>query len=390
MTESTTGPDAADHGYPGEVIVDLAAYRANLAVLRAHAPGVDQMAVVKADAYGHGLVPVARAAVRAGADLLGVAQLTEALTLRAAVPDVPLMTWIWAPGTDLAPALTGGLDLGVGAGWALEQTAAAARATGRTARVHLKIDTGLARAGCPATGWDDLCAAARRLERDGLVQVVGVWSHLACADEPGHPAITGQRRAFDAALGQAHRAGLRPRWEHLANSAAVLTSPALHHTLVRPGIATYGLSPSPRLGAPESFGLTPVMTLRARLTMVKQVPAGQGVSYGHTYTTPRATTLGLVPLGYSDGIPRHASGTGPVQAGGLRTTIAGRVCMDQFVVDLGPGHPARPGDVVTLFGPGPGEPTAEGWAQAAGTISYEIVTRLGGRLPRRYVGGEPS
>lgn len=389
MTECRTGPDVAGVGYPGEVIIDLDAYRANLAVLRGHARAAAQMAVVKADAYGHGLIPVARAAVQAGVDLLGVAQLSEALTVRAALPDIPLMTWIWTPGTDLSSALRAGLDLGVSDGRVLDAAAAAARATGRPATVHLKIDTGLGRAGCTPAGWNDFCAAARRLEQTGLVQVAGIWSHLACADEPGHPANTEQRAAFDTALGQAHRAGLRPRWQHLANSAALLTDPATHHTLVRPGIATFGLSPVPQLGGPEHFGLRPVMTLRARLTLVKQVGAGTGVSYGHTYRTERDTTLALVPLGYSDGIPRHASGTGPVQLAGLRTTVAGRVCMDQFVIDLGPGHPARAGDVVTLFGPEPGQPSAQDWAQAAGTITYEIVTRLGGRLPRRYVGADP-
>lgn len=385
-----TGNGASTPAYPGEAVVDLDAYRANIATLRGYADGADVMAVVKADAYGHGLLPCARAAVEAGVDLLGVAQLTEALTLATApdqaTPGVPVMTWLWNPDADLATAVSAGLQLGVSAQWSLDAVADAARSTGRTSAVHLKIDTGLARGGAAPADWDDLCRAAHRLQQDGLIDVVGVWSHPACTDEPGHPSIVAQRQAFEQALVVAARAGLDPRWRHLANSAGLLGEPSLRYTLVRAGLASYGLTPLPQLGGPDRFGLRQVMTLRARLTLVKDVPAGQGVSYGHTYVTDRATRLGLVPLGYSDGIPRHASSTGPVQAGDLRTTVAGRICMDQFVIDLGPDHPARVGDWVTLFGPGDdGEPSVQDWADAAGTISYEIVTRLGARVPRRYL-----
>jgi alanine racemase len=223
------------------------------------------------------------------------------------------------------------------------------------------------------------------LEREGLIRVTGLWSHFACADEPGHPSIQAQLDAFHEALRVAEAAGVQPEVRHMANSPATLTLPEAHFDLVRAGIAQYGLSPSPELGTPADFGLRPVMTLQAPVASVKTVPAGHGVSYGHTYVTPGRTTLALVPLGYADGIPRHASSTGPVLLGGKWRTIAGRVAMDQFVLDLG-GDAAEVGEAAILFGPGDqGEPTAEDWARACGTISYEIVTRIGGRVPRRYV-----
>jgi alanine racemase len=217
--------------------------------------------------------------------------------------------------------------------------------------------------------------------------VVGVWSHLAWADAPGHPTVARQVAAFADAVHVAAGRGLRPPLRHLANSAATLTLPETHFDLVRPGLAVYGLSPVPDLGGPERFGLRPAMRVSARLALVKRVGAGHGVSYGHAYVTRRATTLGLVPLGYADGVPRAGGGTGPVLAAGALRTVAGRVCMDQLVVDLG-DDPATEGDEVVLLGDATaGEPTAEDWARASGTISYEIVTRMAPRLPRTYVGG---
>ncbi|MZE77098.1 alanine racemase, partial [Streptomyces sp. SID5475] len=211
---------------------------------------------------------------------------------------------------------------------------------------------------------------------------------FACADEPGHPSIAAQLESFRAALAAAERAGLRPEVRHMANSPATLTLPEAHFDLVRPGISVYGISPSPEVGQPGDFGLRPAMTLSARLANVKRVPGGHGVSYGHHYVTAGETTLALVPVGYADGVPRHASGTGPVLVGGKWRTVAGRVAMDQFVVDLG-GDTAEAGDEAVLFGPGDaGEPTAQDWAQAAGTIAYEIVTRIGARVPRVYVNAD--
>jgi alanine racemase len=368
--------------------IDLGALRANVRTLRAHAPGAALMAVVKSDAYGHGAVPCARAAVEAGAAWLGTATPEEALALRAAagLPEhVRIMCWLWTPGGPWREAVEAGLDLGISALWALREAVAAAREADRPALVQLKADTGLGRNGCQPDDWPDLVAEALRAEREGLVRVTGLWSHFACADEPGHPSIAAQLSRFREMVSHAEGRGVRPEVRHIANSPATLTVPDSHFDLVRTGIATYGISPSPELGSSADFGLRPVMTLAASLALVKHVPGGHGVGYGHGYVTAGATTLGLVPVGYADGIPRHASGTGPVLVAGKWRTIAGRVAMDQFVVDLGGDEP-EPGSEVILFGPGDrGEPTAEDWGQAAGTIAYEIVTRIGTRVPRVYV-----
>ncbi|MFE0130726.1 alanine racemase [Streptomyces sp. NPDC059037] len=365
--------------------IDLAALRANVRTLRAHAPGAAFMAVVKADAYGHGMVPCARAAIEAGATWVGTATPEEALALRAAGIQGRLMCWLWTPGGPWREGIEADLDMSVSGLWALREVAAAAREAGRPARVQLKADTGLGRNGCMPADWPELVSQALQAEAEGLVRVTGLWSHFACADEPGHPSIAAQLRLFREMVAAAEERGIRPEVRHIANSPGTLTLPETHFDLVRPGIAMYGISPSPEVGTPEDFGLRPVMRLSASLALVKHVPGGHGVSYGHHYVTPGETTLGLVPLGYGDGIPRHASGTGPVLVGGKWRTVAGRVAMDQFVVDLGGDEPAA-GSEAVLFGPGDrGEPTAEDWAQAAGTIAYEIVTRIGSRVPRVYV-----
>ncbi|MEU6418390.1 alanine racemase [Streptomyces spiralis] len=371
--------------------IDLAAVRANVRALRERAPGAALMAVVKSDAYGHGAVPCARAAVSAGATWLGTATPEEALALRAAglSPDgVRIMCWLWTPGGPWREAVEADVDVSVSGMWALAEVREAARAAGRPARVHLKADTGLGRNGCQPADWPELVAETLRAEADGLVRIAGLWSHFACADEPGHPSIAAQLDRFREMVAHAERQGARPEVRHMANSPATLTLPEAHFDLVRTGIALYGISPSPELGSPADFGLRPVMTLSASLALVKHAPGGHGISYGHHYVTPGETTLGLVPVGYADGIPRHASGTGPVLVGGKWRTVAGRVAMDQFVVDLGGDEP-EVGTEAVLFGPGDrGEPTAEDWAQAAGTIAYEIVTRIGTRVPRVYVNEE--
>ncbi|MFG2553513.1 alanine racemase [Streptomyces sp. NPDC048581] len=369
--------------------IDLAALRANVRTLRALAPGAALMAVVKSDAYGHGAVRCARAAVEAGAEWLGTATPEEALVLRAAgVDGVRIMCWLWTPGGPWREAIEADLDVSVSGMWALREVTEAARQAGAPARVQLKADTGLGRGGCqPGDDWAELVREALRAEADGLIRITGLWSHFACADEPGHPSIAAQLSRFREMTAYAETRGARPEVRHIANSPATLTLPDSHFDLVRTGIATYGISPSPELGSPADFGLRPVMTLSASLALVKHVPGGHGVSYGHRYTTPGETTLGLVPLGYADGIPRHASGAGPVLVGGKWRTVAGRIAMDQFVVDLGGDEP-EPGAEAVLFGPGDrGEPTAEDWAQAAGTIAYEIVTRIGTRVPRVYRDG---
>ncbi|GAB2861759.1 alanine racemase [Streptomyces deserti] len=373
--------------------IDLGALRANVRTLRACAPGAALMAVVKSDAYGHGAVPCARAAVSAGATWLGTATPEEALALRAPEAGLPadlrIMCWLWTPGGPWREAIEADLDVSVSGMWALKEVTDAARLAGRAARVQLKADTGLGRGGCqPGEDWAELVGEALRAEAEGLVRVTGLWSHFACADEPGHPSIAAQLARFREMVAYAEQRGVRPEVRHIANSPATLTVPDSHFDLVRTGIALYGVSPSPKLGTPADFGLRPVMTLSASLALVKHVPGGHGVSYGHHYVTPGDTTLGLVPLGYADGIPRHASSAGPVLVDGKWRTVAGRVAMDQFVVDLGGDEP-EPGAEAVLFGPGDrGEPTAEDWAQAAGTIAYEIVTRIGTRVPRVYVNDE--
>ena len=347
------------------------------------------MAVVKADGYGHGLLPSARAALAGGATWLGVAQLDEALALRAGGVDAPVLGWLWAPDEAelVARALAADVDVSVSALWALEIVVAGARAVGRPASVHLKIDTGLARNGSHPRDWPALVEAAAAYEAAGQLTVTGIWSHLVYADEPTHPTNEAQRLAFLDAVGVAAQAGVRPRYRHLANSAATLALPETHFDLVRPGVAVYGLNPVPDRPAP---GLVPAMTLRSHVTLAKSVDAGQGVSYGHAYTTAAAGTLALIPLGYADGIPRQATNVGPLRisasSGPFRAVISGRVCMDQFVVDVG-RHAVAAGDAVELFGTGAdGAPTAQDWADAIDSIHYEIVTRIGSRVPRRHIG----
>ncbi|XRQ06006.1 alanine racemase [Actinomadura welshii] len=369
---------------PAEARVDLGAIGDNIGVLRERAGGAEVMAMVKAEAYGHGLVEAARAALAGGASWLGVAKLAEALRLRDAGIAVPTLVCLGVPGEPFEEAVARDVDLTVGAVWLLDEVARAAERAGRPARIHLKADTGMSRGGVRGRDWEALVDAALKAEAAGRVRVAGVMSHFACADEPGNPSIAAQIGAFTEMVAYAEKAGARFEVRHIANSAAALTLPEARFDLVRPGIATYGLTPVPAAG---TFGLRPAMTLVAAAALVKRVPAGSGVSYGHTYRTERDTTLAVVPAGYGDGIPRHGSNLLQVLAGGRRRTIAGRVCMDQFVIDLGDDTlPA--GDEIVLFGPGDqGEPTAQEWADALGTISYEIVTRIGSRVPRTYPGG---
>ncbi len=366
--------------------VDLDAIRENVAALRVRAGTAEVMAVVKADAYSHGLVPAARAALDGGAGRLGVAVLEEAFALRAAGVTAPVFAWLAAPGADFPRAISAGIDVAAYSVSQLDEISHAAAAVGVAATVHLKADTGMWRGGATGDDWPELVTAAYRAEREGLIDVAGVWSHLACADELGHPSTARQLAVFAEAVDVAARAGLRPRLRHIANSAATLTLPESHFDLVRPGLAIYGLNP---MGPDQDLpgpALRPAMTLAARVVQAKRAPAGAGVSYGHSYTTARETTLVVVPLGYADGVLRSASGLGQVMVSGRRYRIAGRICMDQFVIDVG-DDPVVPGDEVVLFGPGDhGEPTARDWAQAAGTIAYEIVTRIGARVPRVHVG----
>jgi alanine racemase len=369
-------------GARAEIVVDLAAIRHNVRTLRA-LTGVPSMTVVKADGYGHGMVEVARAARAAGSEWLGVATIDEALALRAGGDEGPLLCWLTVPGDRWAAAIDAGVDVTAYSVAELDEIAA----TGRFARVQLKVDTGLSRGGSTFDLWPQLVAAAAAAEESGAIEVTGVWSHFACSDEPEHPANDEQERVFREACAVVEAVGIEPEVRHLANSAAALLRPSSRFDLVRCGIASYGLSPAPDVVTADQLGLVPAMTARARLAVVKRVPAGSGVSYGHTYVTPVDMTVGVVPVGYGDGVPRHASSTAEVQVAGRRRPLLGRVCMDQVVVAL--DDSVQAGDDVVLFGPGAqGEPTAQDWAEACGTISYEIVTRIGGRMRRRHVNGE--
>lgn len=371
------------HG-PATAVVDLDAIAASVRACADAAPTAQVMAVVKAEGYGHGLLPSARAALRGGATWLGVAQLSEALALRAAGVTAPVLSWLHVPGDPMAAAIEADVDLGVSAPWALAEIVAAATGLGRPARVHLKVDTGLRRNGVPLGDLDDLLDAVAAAQAEGTVHVAGMMTHLVWADDPEHPTTDVQLAAFADALARAKARGIEPDVRHAANSAATLTRPDAHFDVVRPGIACYGISPVPQL--PDDFGLVPAMTLTARVALTKRADAGDGVSYGHQWHADAPTTLALVPLGYADGIPRNATNVGEVWLGDARRRIAGRVCMDQFVVPVGDDEVGA-GDEVVLFGTGAGgEPTAQEWADATGTIAYEIVSRVGARVPRSYVG----
>ncbi len=382
--------DASIH--PAWATIDLDAIEHNVGVLKGLAGSSAMMAVVKADAYGHGLVPSAQAALRGGADWLGTAQLGEALALRDAGVRAPLLTWLHTRGADFGRAIAADIEIGVSAPWAVEEVQAAAQALGVPSRIQLKADTGLGRNGAytASDDWADLVRAAARAQAEGTVAVTGMFTHFAYADSPDHPTVRAQEEAFAAAVAVAEREGLRSLVRHMSNSAATLTNPGAAWDMVRPGLACFGLSPVPDIGDSAHFDLIPAMSVTARAATVKQVPAGQGVSYGHSFTTVRPSTLVDVPVGYADGLPRHASNVIEVLVGGRRVPIAGRVCMDQFVIDA-TGIDVSAGDEITLFGSGArSEPTAQEWAVAVGTIDYEIVTRFGPSLPRIYVGGSAS
>lgn len=366
---------------PAVAEIDLDAIRHNVRRML-EVSGVEVMAVVKADAYGHGAAPLAVAVRSAGATWLGVAFCSEALALRAAGDTGRMLAWIHGPGNDsLVECLAAYVDVSVSSVEQVEYVAAAARRAGVRARVHAKVDTGLGRAGALPAAWPDLLRAAAA-SRD--IEVVGLWSHLACSDDPSHAATAQQTDAFCDALDTAGGLGVSGL-RHLANSGAAFSAPQTRFDLVRCGIAVYGLSPGPALGSPADLGLRPAMTVRTSVVQVKEVPAGHGASYGLTWRAPRATSLALIPIGYADGIPRTAVGA-QVSIGGVRFPIVGRIAMDQVIVDVGTAQ-VVPGDEVVVLGPGiAGEPTASTWAGWSDTIDYEIVTRIGARVTRKFIG----
>src|SRR6201995_1693510 len=343
-----------------EALVDLGAITANVAALCELVRGSQVLAAVKADGYGHGRVPAARAALAGGAAWLGVADLDEAVALRRAGLTAPVLCMM-----------------------TFGEPAEAVRHA-----IHLAAGPAgdVAAGGAPPADWPGVVAAALAAQARGSIRVTGLWSHFACADVPGHPSITAQLASFADAVAVAEKAGVTPEVRHIANTAAALTVPESRYDLVRFGGAVYGLSTLPG-GAPS--WLRPVVTLRGRLAMVKRVPAGTGVSYGHRYGPARESTLGLVPLGYADGVPRGAADLPLVSARGRRWPIAGTVCMDQFVIDFG-DEPGTTNDEIFLFGPGDGgEPTAQEWGETLGTISYDLATGIGARVPRTHTGGGP-
>jgi alanine racemase len=367
-----------------EALVDLDAIQANAAALRRHVGSAQVMAVIKSDAYGHGMLASARAALAGGATWLGVVQLDDAIELRRAGFTVPVLSLHGCPDARHAQAIRCGIDMTAGTTELVDQLALAAEGVGVPARLHLEADTGMGRGGATAADWPGLVHAALAAQAAGLVRVVGLWSHFACADIPGHPSIGQQLTAFREAITLAERAGARPEVRHLANGPATLTLPDSYFDLVRPGGAVYGLCTLPG-GVPG--WLRPAMTVRARLIQVKRVPGGVPVSYGHRYATAQPTALGVLPLGYNEGVPRLASSAPRLMfTRGRRVPIAGTVNLNHVILDLGNG-PAESGDEVILFGPGDhGEPTAQEWAEALGTISYEIVSRFTGKVPRTYCG----
>ena len=365
-----------------ELEVDLDAIASNVERMRAHVGTPHVMAVVKANAYGHGAVAAARAALDGGADWLGVADLDEALQLRQAGIEAPVLAWLHSPEEDFRRAAAAGVDVGISSLVQLEAAAEAARSVAPLA-VHVKVETGLSRNGVAEEEWEPLFARARLLEDEGVIRVRGIFSHLSNAsDDDDRAAIA----VFERGLAVAAAAGVVPELRHIAASAAAIALPESRYDLVRLGLSIYGLSPYGAASARE-LGLRPAMTVRGRVAAVRRVPAGKGVSYDYTYRTEQETTLALVPLGYAEGIPRSASNAAPVSIGGHLFRIAGRVAMDQFVVDVG-DHLVAVGDEVVLFGDAAaGVPSAYDWADACGTISLEIVTRLDGRVERTFRGG---
>jgi alanine racemase len=378
MTGTTlNGGQRMPEGLMREAIVDVGAITANVRHLRSLTRS-EVIAIVKADGYGHGAVRSAQAALEGGAARLGVADVTEALALRRAGIDAPILAWLHAPGADFAEAAEHRIELGISS---LDQltAAAAAASADRSTVVHLKVETGLGRNGIAPEDQRIVFAEAARLERLGRVRVVGVFSHLSNTSDADDRAALDR---FEEALAAASSAGLAPQLRHLAASHAAIDLPEARFGCVRVGIAMYGLSPFPDRTSAD-LGLQPAMTLRAAVAAVRRVPAGRGVSYGYQHRTTAETTLALVPLGYADGVPRNASGGAAVRIGDGTFPVAGRIAMDQFVVDVG-DHPVAVGDEAVLFGdPGRGAPPVEAWADAAGTINYEIVTRIGPRVPRR-------
>ena len=359
--------------------VDLHAIAANTRLFASRTRG-EVMAVVKADGFGHGGAAAARTALANGATWLGVTSIAEARALREAGLAAPVLSWLNPVDADFGLALAAGIDVAVPSLGHLSAVMRAATATGHRARVHLHLDVGMARDGAEPAEWPRLCRAAFRGEQRGALTVVGLMGHLGCAGRSDDPCNEAGRACFARGLETARTAGLRPPVRHLAATAATLTDPRTHHTLCRIGAGLVGIDPS------RTARLRPGLTLTAPVVAVRRVRAGHPVGYGHSWTAPADTTLGLLPAGYADGLPRAASGQAGVMVRGRRCPVAGLISMDQTVVDLR-SQPVYPGEIATVFGPGTsGEPTVADWATWAGTIEHEIVTGIGARVRRQVTG----
>jgi len=361
------------------VEIDLRAIASNIQLVKART-NAQILAVVKADAYGHGLIEVAKTAVDAGATWLGTALLEEALALRAASLTAPILAWLTPPGEDFDSALKNNIDLSISSLALLEEVLAAGARTGIKPRIHIEVDTGMTRGGF-LDEWDPFLI--RMNEVKDFVHIVGFWTHFARADEPDSEFTEQQLILFNVLLNALQSQGIYPEIIHAANSAGALAHPESHKQMVRLGIAMYGLSPDVNtMGSSQSIGLQPAMTVKAKLVNVKSVPALSRVGYGGTGVTDRDTKLGIVCMGYSDGLPRRSDSTAGVSYQGELARLIGRVSMDQCVVDLGIDSTATAGEYVTVIGEDGF--SADDWAKAAGTINYEITTRMASRLPRIY------
>jgi alanine racemase len=379
-TELSLTPSAA-----AEAVVDLDAIAHNVRLLCEQAGSAQVMAVVKADGYGHGATHVGRAAVAAGAAELGVATIDEALALRRDGIRSPVLAWLHSPGTDFGPALQADVEVAVSSVRQLAELLDAVERTSHTATVTVKVDTGLNRNGVSTVEYPQMLTLLRRAKADGAVRLRGIMSHLVHGDDPDNPFNDLQAQRLTDMVAHARDKGVHFEIAHLCNSPAAMTRPDLAFDMVRTGIAVYGQTPIPERG---DMGLRPAMTLKCPVALIRSVQAGDGVSYGHTWIAERDTTLALLPIGYADGVFRTLSGRIDVLINGRLRRSVGRICMDQFVVDLGPGEiDVAEGDDAILFGPGTqGEHTAQDWADLLGTINYEVVTSPRGRVTRTYRG----
>ena len=364
--------------------VNLSAIADNLKLIKSKTDA-QVLAVVKADAYGHGLIQVGEAAADAGAEWLGTALLEEGIALRKSGIKIPIISWLTPLGEDFKTAIDLDVDLSISSIELLNEVVIAGKSVKKIPRVHIEVDTGMTRGGV-GDDWQIFLTELSKASKSKEIKVVGIWSHFARADEPDENMNKEQLATFEDRVKSLAMAGINPEFIHIANSAASLVNKSAHKNIIRWGIGLYGLSPDVNnLGDSKSLKLKPAMKLKAKLHLVKSVKAGASVGYGGTATTKSGTKLGVVTLGYADGIPRNANNLAGVFVAGMRAPLIGRVSMDQFVVDLGINSLAKTGDEVIVFGDGNGgEYTADEWAKASGTINYEIVTRIGSRVPRIY------